>query len=366
MRRARFFASAFTLCEIPVIQLSAWIFVRSRVSCAFHFSAMSTTTRSARASRPPRTKVILAFAAVYIIWGSTYLGIRYAIETLPPFLMAGARFSLAGAIMFTWAKLRGDAGGWSWAHWRRSLLIGALLLLCGNGGVTWAEKYIASGLAALLVATEPVWVVMLNWAITRRRPNAKVLLGVLIGLAGVALLVGGGLNDGSKVSGMTLAGTGVVLFAGLAWATGSVYENRRPIKATTSLASGMHMIAGGGLLLLLGLIVGDFKRLNLGAASWVSLVAFFYLAIFGALVGFTAYGWLLRNVSTARAATYAYVNPAVAVFLGWLLASEPLTPRMLMAAAVIVGSVALITTYGAEHADTEELHDSECPLPPCA
>ena len=327
-----------------------------------------TVTHSGSAPRPARVKVVLAFAAIYVIWGSTYLGIRYAIETLPPFLMAGARFSLAGAIMFAWAKFHGDAGGWSWAQWRRAILIGALLLLCGNGGVTWAEKYIASGLAALLVATEPLWVVVLNWAISRKRPNAKVLLGVVIGLAGVALLVSGGLNNGRKVSAMSLAGLGVVLLASLAWASGSVYSNRRPIKATTSLASGMQMIAGGGLLLLLGLIVGDFKHLNLAAASWVSLVAFAYLTVFGALVAFTAYGWLLRNVTPASAATYAYVNPAVAVFLGWLFASEPLTLKMLVAAAVIVGSVALITTYGAEHApaSARELHDSECPVPPCA
>src|SRR5689334_22346357 len=167
--------------------------------------------------RPARVKVILAFAAIYIIWGSTYLGIRYAIETLPPFLMAGARFSLAGAIMFAWAKFRGDAGGWSWAHWRRALVIGSLLLLCGNGGVTWAEKYIASGLAALLVATEPLWVVALNWAITRKRPNAMVLLGALIGLVGVGLLVSGGFSDGRGVSALSVIGLGVVLLASLAW-----------------------------------------------------------------------------------------------------------------------------------------------------
>jgi len=326
-----------------------------------------TQTKSGSTSRPSRAKVILAFAAVYIIWGSTYLGIRFAIETLPPFLMAGARFSLAGAIMFAWAKFHGDNGGWSWAQWRRALLIGALLLLFGNGGVTWAEKYIASGLVALLVATEPVWVVLLNWAITRQRPNWKVLLGVLIGLVGVGLLVGGGLNQGREVSAMSLVGALMVLLASLGWAVGSVYSNRRPIKASTSLASGMQMIAGGGLLLLLGLVVGDFQRFDPVRVSWSSLIAFFYLAIVGALVAFTAYGWLLRNVSTARAATYAYVNPAVAVFLGWLLASEPLTLRMLVAAAVIVGSVVLITTYGSEHAaGPAELHDSDCPVPPCA
>ena len=326
-----------------------------------------TQTRSGSASRASRAKVIVAFAAIYLIWGSTYLGIRYAIETLPPFLMAGGRFLLAGVMMFAWAKFKRDKGGWSWAQWRRAFLIGALLLLCGNGGVTWAEKYIASGLAALLVATEPVWVVMLNWAITRERPNAKVLFGVLIGLVGVALLMGGGLSDGREVGGLGLAGAGVVLVASLAWASGSVYANRRPMKTTTSLGAGMEMLAGGSLLLLLGLLAGDLGRLNLARASWVSIAAFFYLAIFGAL-GFTAYGYLLRNVSTARAATYAYVNPAVAVFLGWLVASEPLTMRMLLAAAVIVASVVLITTYGGEHAAStaDELHDTDCPVPPCA
>ena len=319
-----------------------------------------------------RAVMILAFAAVYIIWGSTYIAIRYAIETLPPFLMAASRFLIAGSILFAWAKLNGNQGSWSFAHWRRAFVIGALLLLCGNGSVTWAEKYIASGLAALLVATEPLWVVLLNWILTRKRPNAKVMVGVLIGLAGVALLVSGGvnheLNQSDVASTMSFVGAGVVLAAGFAWAAGSVYANRRPIKVATSLASGMQMLAGGSLLLLLGLIAGDLQRLNLAAASWVSLGAFAYLVVFGSLVAFTAYSWLLRNVTTARAATYAYVNPVVAVLLGWLLASEPLTLRMAIAAAVIVCSVVLITTYGAEHTQpaAASVHDSECPTYRCA
>ena len=325
-----------------------------------------TSTQVASGPRASRAKIILAFAAVYIIWGSTYLGIRYAIETLPGFLMAGTRFFLAGAILFTWAKLKGDRVG-SLAQWRRAFVIGALLLLCGNGGVTWAEKYIASSLAALAVATEPLWVVVLNWGVTHKRPNAKVLLGVLIGMVGVALLVGG-LNNGQLVSALSLVAAVVVLLASLAWAGGSVYASRRPIQASTSMAAGMQMMAGGILLLLLALVTGDFKRLNLAAASWVSLSAFGYLLVFGSLIGFTAYSWLLRHVTTASAATYAYVNPVVAVFLGWFFAHEPLTARMLVAAAVIVGSVVLITTFGGEHAQAApvSVHDSECPTPPCA
>lgn len=326
------------------------------------------TRAKPESARSSRAVLILAFAAVYLIWGSTYLAIRYAIETLPPFLMAATRFLIPGTFLFTWATLHGDKAGASLAQWRRAFVIGALLLLCGNGGVTWAEKYIASGLAALLVATEPLWVVMWNWALTRKRPNAKVLVGVLIGLAGVGLLVSDGLSNGREVSTMSFLGALAVLAASLGWASGSVYSNRRPIKASTSLASGMQMLAGGSLLLLLGLVAGDFQRLNFAKTSWVSIGALGYLIVFGSLVAFTAYSWLLHNVTLARAATYAYVNPVVAVFLGWLVASEPLTLRMLLAAAVIVGSVVLITTFGAEHtqAASSELHDSECPTLPCA
>jgi drug/metabolite transporter (DMT)-like permease len=245
-----------------------------------------------------------------------------------------------------------------------------MLLLAGNGGVTWAEKYIATGLAALLVASEPLWVVLLNWGITRHRPNAKVLLGVFIGLAGVALLVGGDLGQADASSKMSLVSAGVVLLAGFSWAAGSVYANHRPIKAPTPIASGMQMLGGGLLLLVLAVVAGDIQRLNLAKASWVSIGAVCYLIVFGSLVAFTAYSWLLRNVTPARAATYAYVNPVVAVLLGWSIASEPLTLRMLIAATIIIGSVVLITTFGREHttpaAAPNSVHDSDCPTHPCA
>ena len=315
-----------------------------------------------------RLLIVLSFAAVYLIWGSTYLAIRYAIETLPPFLMAASRFMTAGLMLFVWSVAQGESIRASLSLWPRAFLIGALLLLCGNGGVTWAEKYLASGLAALLIATEPLWVVMFNWAITRRRPNTKVLFGVFIGLAGVALLIGDGLRQ-VEASSMSFIGAGVVVLSSVAWAGGSVYVNRRPLQASTSMASGMQMLAGGSLLLLLALTAGDFQRFNLANASWRSLASLVYLTVFGSLVAFTAYSWLLRNVTTARAATYAYVNPVVAVLLGWLFASEPLTSRMVIAAAIIVGSVALITTYGTEQAKVRiapHIHDSECPTHPCA
>src|SRR5215212_5754400 len=179
------------------------------------------------APRSAPWRIIFASAAVYLLWGSTYLAIRLAIETLPPFLMAASRFLLAGTILFAWSRFNGERAVLSFSQWRRAFVIGGLLLLCGNGGVTWAEKYIASGLAALLVATEPLWVVMLNWGISRRRPNAKVLLGVLIGLAGVALLVSDGFKKVNGESVLSVASAGMVLLASSAWASGSVYSNRR-------------------------------------------------------------------------------------------------------------------------------------------
>ena len=319
------------------------------------------------AARPSRVKIVLAFAAVYTLWGSTYLAIRLAIDTLPPFLMTGTRFTLAGLILFIWAALKGERFIPPLHLWRRALVIGGLLLLGGNGGVVWAEHYVATGLAALLVSTEPLWVVILNWAISRQRPNWKVLLGVLIGLVGVAMLVGDGLRRNGHSTFSLVAG-GVVLVAAFSWAAGSVYSNRRPLQLSTLMAAGMQMLAGGFLLLLLAVVTGDPMRLNLANASWTSIGAFFYLLVFGSLVGFTAYSWLLNNVAPARAATYAYVNPVVAVLLGWLVAGEPLTRQMLIAAAVIIGSVILITTFGREHSPTTApaLHDSECPTPPCA
>ena len=336
----------------------------------------------ANTKRPSTALIVLAFAAIYLIWGSTYLAIKYAIGTLPPFLMAATRFLSAGAILFTWARLRGTTinsdGIGPLRQWRRAFIIGALLLLGGNGGVTWAERYLSSGLTALLVASEPLWVVILNWSSGGSRPNAKVSLGLFTGLAGVALLVSGGIAGGHGGTMMSLIGAGVVVGAAVSWAGGSIYSIRRPVQTSAPLASGMQMLSGGALLLLMGLMTGEYAKLDLHNASWVSLGALLYLSLFGSVVAFTAYSWLLRNVSPARAATYAYVNPAVAVFLGWAIANEPVTLRMIVAAAIIVASVALITTYGKEGTERsttaskpleeEKVSDeiARCPSHPCA
>lgn len=315
----------------------------------------SSRLMSARAGQRKQKKqssslvLVAAFGAVYLIWGSTYLGIKYAIETLPPLLMAGSRFVIAGAILYVWSLFRGardggDAERGSWAHWRTALMVGGMLFLLGNGGVTWAEHSIASSLAALLVATEPLWIVLLNWS--RRggeRPGGKVMLGLLVGFVGVWLLLSPG--GGGAAGGVNIVGACVVIGAAFAWAAGSIYSLHAPRPRSPWLASGMQMLAGGAMLIIAGLLMGEWSRFDASKISARSMVAFVYLILFGSVVAFTAYSWLLHAVTPARAATYAYVNPVVAVALGWALGGEALTLRTIVAAIVIVSSVALITSY---------------------
>lgn len=293
----------------------------------------------ARGLRAPVLQVALALAAVYVIWGSTYLAMAIAIETLPPFWMAGARHAVAGAILYLFARSRGAARP-SRVHWRSAAVIGGLLLLGGNGGVVWAEQRVDSGIAALLVSTVPLWMVLLE-ALRRggSRPTGRVVLGLALGFAGLIVLVrptGGG--------GIDLIGAAALLIASLSWAWGSLQSRRVQLPESPLLATAMEMLAGGGLLLLAGLVSGEASRLDLAAVSLRSGLALGYLIAFGSLIGFTAYIWLLRVASPVLASTYAYVNPIVAVFLGWLVLSEPLTPQTLIAAPVIVAGVILITT----------------------
>jgi drug/metabolite transporter (DMT)-like permease len=295
--------------------------------------------------RPRRWQLVSAFAAVYLVWGSTYLAIKIAIESLPPFWMAASRFLIAGALLYVWARRRGEARP-TRVHWRSALIVGGLLLMGGNGGVVYAEQRVPSGLAALLVATAPLWMVMLDGAGRGwRRPPVQVLLGVGLGLAGVALLVGPGRFAGGH--GIDPLGAGVLLFAELCWAAGSLYSRRAPLPASPLLGTAMEMLAGGACLLVAGLLAGEWQRLDLAAATPRSLLAVAYLVVFGSLVAFTAYVWLLRVSTPALVATHAYVNPVVAVFLGWAFAAEPVTGRTMLAAAVIVGAVMLIVTYRA-------------------
>lgn len=320
-------------------------------------------TKTNYSSRRGLILLIAAFAAVYIFWGSTYLAIKYAIETLPPFLMAGARFVFAGAILYVWARFSKDYEKPKAEHWRTSLIVGTLLLLGGNGGVVFAEYYISSSLAALLVATEPFWIVLLGWLwLKGARPNLKVALGLVIGFLGVWLLISGQNTSGAGStanSTMQIISTIAIIGAALSWAVGSIYGLRAPVPKSALLTAGMQMLSGGAVLLLVSLISGEWSKFSIAQVSTNSWFGLIYLIIFGSLIGFTAYSWLLKNAPPAMVATYAYVNPVIAVLLGWLIAGESFTGQMLVGAGVIVGSVMLITSHNKDDSSEPEKNYDE-------
>lgn len=313
--------------------------------------------------------LIAAFAAVYIFWGSTYLAIKYAIETLPPFLMAGARFVFAGMILFLLARMSPNFEWPKLVHWRTSLIVGTLLLVIGNGGVVFAQKYIPSSLAALLVATEPFWIVLLSWLwLKGSRPTGRVALGLAVGFIGVALLITGQgtIGDSSGVfgSGQMLA-TLAIIGSALAWAVGSMYGIKAATPSSALLTAGMQMLSGGSVLMLVSFLTGELQTFQISQVSSRSWFGVAYLIVFGSLIGFTAYSWLMKNARPSMVATYAYVNPAVAVLLGWMIAGESLTPQMLIGAAIIVGSVVLITSSKTGKPDDDPVERSISPHPPC-
>ncbi len=293
-------------------------------------------------SAPRRIEIIAAFAALYVIWGSTYLAIFFAIQSIPPFLMAGARFFLAGLIMLVIARLQGPLK-WTWPDWKTSLVVGACLLLGGNGGVTISEKFIETGLASLIVATVPIYMTLLGWLVGMTpRPSGIVWLGLAGGFLGVAVLLGPELriSSGSRPA----IGMSILLVTSFIWSAGSLYSRSAKHVASPFFAAAQQMICGGLLLMLVGLIAGEARNLNPGKISSLSLGAFVYLVLIGAIIGYTAYFWLLRNCDPAKVSTYAYVNPVVAVLLGAVFAHEVVTLRTLFAAMLIIGSVALIIT----------------------
>ena len=293
---------------------------------------------------PRKIQIIANFAALYVIWGSTYLGILFAIQSIPPFLMAGSRFFLAGLIMFAIARTQGPLRS-TWAEWRTALVVGALLLLGGNGGVTISEKFIETGLASLIVATVPIYITLLGWLFGMTpRPHGIVWVGLAGGFLGVAILLGPALRFSGGRSSHPAIGISILLVGSFLWSAGSLYSRRAKHAISPFLGAAQQMFCGGVLLMLLGLFLGEAKKFHLENISALSLGAFAYLVLIGAIVGYTAYFWLLRNCEPAKVATYAYVNPIVAVLLGALFAHETVTLRTLIAAALIIGSVALIIT----------------------
>jgi len=291
---------------------------------------------------PPRARVAMAFAAVYVIWGSTYLAIRFGVETIPPFIMAGTRFAVAGILLYAWARLRG-APSPAPREWLSAAVIGVLLLFIANGGVTWAEQRVPSGIAALLAAMVPLWIVILDWTVHGgARPRAGVVAGLAAGLFGVVLLVGPSQFFGSGH--LDMAGISVLLVASVSWAVGSLYSRKAVLPDSPLLATSMEMLAGSAALYALALLTGEFGAFHPGNVTLRSWLAVGYLASLGSIVGFSAYVWLLRVAHASRVATYAYVNPVIALILGWLLAGEALDAHMVVAAAVIILAVVLIIT----------------------
>lgn len=297
-----------------------------------------------------RTAIWGALGAVYLIWGSTYLGIRFVVETMPPFISAGARFLVAGGVLYGVRRALGDPAP-TRIEWRSAAIIGLLLLLGGNGGVVWAEQRVPSGLASLMIGTTPLWIVLLDYLRPWRffvkspekfaRPHPRALLGVVIGFSGVLLLVN---NVGGQGGALDPVGALVLILATFSWACGSLYGRGARLPASPLLGTGMEMLVGGVSQLLFGTLLGEWGRLDLSGITTQSVVALVYLIVVGSWGGYSAYVWLLRNAPTPLVATYAYVNPIVAIILGSLLANEQITPRVVLAAAVILGAVVLTTT----------------------
>ncbi len=285
--------------------------------------------------------VVVALLAIYLIWGSTYLAIKLAIETLPPLLMAGTRFIVAGAALWLLVpgdrRVRPNASDWKWAF-----ILGALLFLAGNGIVSVVESKMPSGVAALLVTSVPMWMVILEWLLPRGKPpGALVVCGLILGFTGVALLAG---SDGGWVGGeVDYWFVAAILFGCLCWALGSLLSRRGDIKLPLLRSVALQMFAGGILLCLASPVRGELGDLDLANATLESWLAWLYLIVFGAIIAFSAYSWLLTVRPSAVVSTYAFVNPVVAVALGWLWLREPLGPKVLAASALIVAAVALIT-----------------------
>ena len=286
--------------------------------------------------RSDSIKLLLAFVAIYLIWGSTYLAIRYAVETIPPLVTAGIRHSIAGGIMLAWAWWRGFRP--TRQQWVAGFALGALFFLIGHGSLHWAEQYVASGLAALLIATEPMFILVLGWMMGQQKISLISALGLGLGVVGVAMLTGAELS----VKGSSLWGLLAVLLGSLAWSLGVVVSPRLKLPSDALGRTALPTLCGAFMLLIAAGVTGEFHQTHWASISLRSLLGLGYLIIFGSVIAFTAYIWLLQRVPPALVATHTYANPIVAVILGWLLAHEPLTIRVVLASVAILGAIVLI------------------------
>jgi len=323
---------------------------------------LSSTPQAAPAAAhaPARPFLVwLSFAAVYILWGSTYFFIRVGVETIPPFMLAGLRHLIFGFVFF--AIFRGATRERpSPAQWRTTVVTGHLLLLCGNGVVSWAETRLPSGIAALLVATVSLWMVIIEWLRPGGvRPPARALAGFVLGFGGILVLVGPAqLGNSGRVDPLPAL---ALVFASLAWASGSIYTRHHPTPSSPLLGASMQSLSGAAGLWFVALATGEIRGFHLAQVSQRSWLAVFYLVIFGSALGFSAYVYILRHSTASRVATYAFVNPVVALFLGSLLGQEPVSLRMLLASATILAAVLLVIT--APHGPSATLEEEIVPAP---
>ena len=292
-------------------------------------------------SHVSKAKLIAAFGAIYIIWGSTYLAMKYALEDIPPYMIGATRFLLAGSLLYAWARVRSGIKP-ERKHWAHALILGLFLLAVGNGCVLWAQQRIASGITALVVAIVPLLVALVEWVRPGgRRPSGLALIGVILGLAGIALLIGPsafmGAGDVDPAAGLVLLG------GSLSWSIATVFGKRASVPQSPLLASAMQLLCGGLFLAIASLLAGELGELQPAQISLKAALSHAYLVIFGSIIAFSAYSWLLRVASPAKISTYAYVNPVVAMLLGWWLADEKMSARILIAAAVVLAGVVLIT-----------------------
>jgi drug/metabolite transporter (DMT)-like permease len=297
-------------------------------------------TGAASETRAATVGIWSALSVVYVIWGSTYLAIRFTVETTPPFLSAAARFIISGAFLYLWRRAAGDPTPTP-RESRNAAIIGIFLLVGGNGGVVWAAQFIPSSLSALLVATVPLWMILINALRPGGdHPSLREMGGILIGFCGAVLLIGWTTNNATSAN---LYGATAVLAASLFWAIGSIFGKAAELPASSLITTGVEMLAGGSMQIAVALFFGEFESFSVDAISSRSALAWTYLTVIGP-VAFVAYAWLLRVAPIPLVATYSYVNPLVAIVLGYFLGKEMITPRLLLAAALIIGSVVLVST----------------------
>lgn len=296
-------------------------------------------------SDSPRAALLFAFAAIYLIWGSTYLAIRVAVETIPPFTMGGVRFLVAGTLLYGWLWWKGRARATP-RLWRDSAITGAFLLLGGNGGVVWGEQKIPSGLTTLIISVSPLFMVLFDWMLPKGiRPTWATFTGLALGFGGLVLLIGGGIPGGASLDPWRCTG---LILSSVSWSIGSLYSRHTKERGDLMTSATLQMLLGGAMMLVAGWLLGEMRTFHFADLSQRSVVGWAYLVAAGSLVAYPCYIYLLKHSTPALVSTYAYVNPVVAVFLGWLILREPITNRTLVASVIIVAAVAIITTQRAK------------------